>query len=475
VGSPSEDMEPSSPADAAPLDAAPLDAALPTASRLGATRARIDRLRGRLSQSAIRRRLVGAGRVVVDSLHDPGRVLALVLLLAFVLRIIWLNLPSNSLIFDEQYYVNAARVLLGWPATTHYASSPPGFDPNTEHPPLGKLLIAGSMLLFGDNGIGWRVPSVVAAMIALAAVYQIVRATSRSIWLAVLVVALVSLDNLTLVHGRIGTLDMLVLAPMLVAAWLALRRRWVLAGVALGIALLIKVTAIYAVGAIVLYVLLTDGPAWWKARRVPWLDLLAPLGFLLVTFSIAIGGLAVLDARYTKFTTPIDHIVRIVSYGTNLRAPATSGVCPEADSRPWDWIFNECQITYLRRDVTVRQGETVVSKHATVDFRGAFNPLLAAAVPFVGLFCVWYAWRTRSRLAIWAVAWAAANYLPYVALAIFTPRIEYIYYALPLVPAVAIMIALFLTRLRLPSFVRWGFLVAYVIGFIAYFPFRQVP
>jgi hypothetical protein len=37
------------------------------------------------------------------------------------------------------------------------------------------------------------------------------------------------------------------------------------------------------------------------------------------------------------------------------------------------------------------------------------------------------------------------------------------------------MIALFLTRLRLPSFVRWGFLVAYVAGFIAYFPFRQVP
>lgn len=458
MGSASEDIEPSSPAHLGPSREAPV-------------RARLDRLR----RSAIGRRLAAGAGVIGSSLRDPGRVLALVLLLAFVLRVIWLNLPAGSLVFDEQYYVNAARVLLGWPATNHYVGSPPGLDPMTEHPPLGKLLIAGSMLLFGDNGIGWRLPSVIAAMIALAAVYQIVRTTSRSKWLAVLVVALVSMDNLTLVHGRIGTLDMLVLAPILLAAWLALQRRWVLAGVAIGIALLIKLTAIYAVGAILLYVLLTDGRTWWRARRVPLLDLLAPVGFLLVTFSIAIGGLAVLDARYTKFRTPIDHIARMVTYGVNLRAPATAGFCPQIDSRPWDWIFNECQITYVRRTVTVRSGTTVVSTHATVDFRGAFNPLLAAAVPFAGLFCLWYAWRSRSRLAIWAVAWAAANYLPYVALAILTPRIEYIYYALPLVPAVAIMIAIFLTRLRLPAFVRWGYLAAYVVGFIAYFPFRQIP
>lgn len=429
----------------------------------------------RFRASRVGRRLGPPAGILRASLGDPRRVLGIVLLLAFGLRLIWLNLPSNSLIFDEAYYVNAARIILGLPATGHYVGSPVGFDPNTEHPPLGKLLIAGSMLVFGDNGIGWRVPSVIAGMVALIAVYGIVRVTSRSAWLAVLVTSLVSLDNLTFVHGRIGTLDMLVLAPMLVAAWLALKRRWVLAGLVLGIGLLIKITAIYAVGAVLLYFLFTDCRAWWRARRVPRLELLAPLGFLLVTFSVAVGGLTALDARFTRFLTPIDHISRMVTYGANLRAPATSGFCPEADSRPWDWLFNECQITYLRRDVTVSVGDEVVSRRATVDFRGAFNPLLAAAVPLAGLFSLAYAWRTRSRLALWAVAWAAANYLPYVALAMFTPRIEYIYYALPLVPAFAVMVALFLTRLRLPAFARWGYLAAYGVGFLAYFPFRQVP
>ncbi|MEO8273336.1 MAG: hypothetical protein ABI620_04655, partial [Chloroflexota bacterium] len=90
-------------------------------------------------------------------------------------------------------------------------------------------------------------------------------------------------------------------------------------------------------------------------------------------------------------------------------------------------------------------------------------------------FTAWYAWRTRSRLAVWAIAWAAANYLPFVALALFTNRIMYLYYALPLVPAAAIGVALLLIRAGLPRPIRWAFVLAYVVGFAAYFPFRQLP
>jgi 4-amino-4-deoxy-L-arabinose transferase-like glycosyltransferase len=410
-----------------------------------------------------------------EDLHQPARALGLLLFVALILRTVFLNIPRGS-IFDETYYVNAARIILGWPATAHYIGSPPGFDPNTEHPALGKLLIAGSMLVFGDNGLGWRIPSVIAGMIALVAVYLIARDTTRSAWLPILVTALVSFDNLTLVHGRIGTLDMLVLAPMLVGSWLALRKRWILAGVAMGIALLIKITALYGIGAVVLYVLLTDGPEWWRRRRIPRLDdLRGPLGFIVITFSIALAGLTLLDARLSQFPSPLDHIARIFTYGANLNAPITTGICPAVDSKPWQWLFNECQINYYSADVTTSSGGAVVSKVATIAFRGALNPLLASAIPLAALFTAWYAWRTRNRLALWAITWGIANYAPYLLLAVFTRRIMYIYYALPLVPAVAIGIALLLTRAGLPRFVRWGFLVAYLIGFAAYFPFRQIP
>jgi dolichyl-phosphate-mannose-protein mannosyltransferase len=428
-------------------------------------------LRHQLRDSAVGR----LATVAAENLRDPARVAVLLLLVGLVLRALWLNVPARGLIFDEAFYVNAARVILGLPATTHYADSPIGLDPNTEHPPLGKLVIAASMVLFGDNGLAWRLPSLIAGMLSLVVVYRIVRDLDPSAWLAVLVIGVLSLDNLTFVHARIGILDMLALAPMLVGSWLALRRRWLLAGVAMGIALLFKLTALYGIGAVVLYVLLTEGPDWWRRRRLPVRELAGPLLFVVVTFAVALGGLAILDARFTAFASPFDHIARMVSYGAALRAPVNAGICPEADSDPWQWLFNECQIQYLRVDATVRSGDQVVATITKIDFRGALNPLLAGAIPLAGLFTGWYAWRTRNAVALWAVAWAAANYLPYVALAVFTNRIMYIYYALPLVPAIAIGVALLLTRAGLPRPVRWAFLVAYVVGFAAYFPFREIP
>jgi len=50
-----------------------------------------------------------------------------------------------------------------------------------------------------------------------------VRDAGETAWLGTLVVGLLAFDNLTMVHGRIATLDMLVLAPILVGSWLALR------------------------------------------------------------------------------------------------------------------------------------------------------------------------------------------------------------------------------------------------------------
>ena len=458
-----------SPDDKAPEEQAPeAQATDPQASDAHDPRGLRDRLRAS--------RLGGMAAVAAENLRDPSRGFALVLLASLILRGLWLNVPASGLIFDEAYYVNAARIIDGLPAGAHYAGSPLGLDPNTEHPPLGKLVIAASMSVFGDQGLGWRLPSIVAALVALVVLFEIIRRTDRSAWFAVLVVALVSFDNLTFVHGRIGTLDMLVLAPMLVGSLLALRRRWVLAGIAVGIALLVKLTAIYAVLAIGLWLVLTDGPEWWRRRRVPLRELAGPLAFLGMSAGVFLVGLAVLDARFTTFTTPFDHISRMLSYGTALRAPATSvGICPEADSKPWQWLFNECQIQYLRVDVTTHAGDQVVSKVASIDFRGALNPLLAGAIPLASLFMAWYAAKTRNAAAIWALTWAAANYLPYVALALVTNRIMYLYYMVQVVPALGVAVAILLLRAGLPRPVRWGFVLAYAVGFIAYFPFRQIP
>ena len=421
------------------------------------------------------RDLVDRGRA---ALHEPEQVLTLLLLAAFVLRAIWITVPQGSLIFDEAYYVTAARVLLGWPLATgaHYAGSALGLDPNTEHPPLGKVLMAGSMALFGDNGLGWRLPSIIFGMIALVAVYRIVLAAGESRWLGVLAVGFFAFDNLALVHSRIGTLDIMVLAPLLLASWAALRGRWAAAGALLGLAMLLKITALYGLLALLILQALTLLGTWRRNHRIRLLDV-RPTAVMVAVFAIVTGaGLWALDLRFTTYTNPIDHLAHMLQYGAALTrqgGPPTG--CTGNDSAPWQWLVNDCQMTYLRTAVTVKSGSTIISDTAKIDFRGAMNPVLLGAIWVAIPFAAWFAWRKRSRLATWSLVWMAANYLPFIPLALIDHRITYIYYFLPIVPALGIAVAVFLLRSGLPRIVMYSYVVAYVVGFAALYPFRVIP
>jgi len=136
---------------------------------------------------------------------------------------------------------------------------------------------------------------------------------------------------------------------------------------------------------------------------------------------------------------------------------------------------NEVQINYLRVAVDTKVGGAVVARQVTVDFRGALNPVLVGALPLAFLFTFWLAWRKGSLLAVWCIVWAAANYLPYYVFVLLNHRITYLYYFVPVIPALAVAIAILLARSGLPRPVVWGYLVAAVVGFLAYFPFRALP
>jgi hypothetical protein len=308
-------------------------------------------------------------------------------------------------------------------------------------------------------------------------VYRLVRAAGDTAHLAILVVFLLALDNLMLVHSRLGTLDMLALAPMLVAAWLALEGRWLAAGALLGLAFLVKITAILGLLALVLVLvvgLVRGGRLEPGARRAAVRDGALLLGAFAV---VSIVGLWLLDARFTTFASPLDHLRHMIDYGSSLILPFDQGgICSGIASAPWQWPFNTCEINYLRVDTTIVDATgQVIGAVPAIDIRGALNPLLASALPLASLAVLWQAWTTRDRLSMWAVAWIAATYLPYVALVLINHRVTYLYYFLPVVPAVAVAVGLLLFRGGLPRFVSVGYLVAYVLGFAAYFPFRQIP
>jgi hypothetical protein len=73
------------------------------------------------------------------------------------------------------------------------------------------------------------------------------------------------------------------------------------------------------------------------------------------------------------------------------------------------------------------------------------------------------------------IAIVAGCYLPLVAGSLLVPRPSYLYYFLPVIPAIAIGVATIGASLRLPRAIKVGYLVAMSCAFIYYFPFRGWP
>ena len=168
--------------------------------------------------------------------------LTLAITAAFFGLTLWRLTVPPGLYFDEVHYVPAARILLdleGWP--------------NAEHPPLGKLIIAAGIAVLGDSPLGWRLPSALAASLALFAF-------TRALWFAserrpaTIGYALLLASGFQLfVHARIAILDGFFIAFLSLALWQAagaVRQpetgRWRLAvcGTAIGAALATKWTMI---------------------------------------------------------------------------------------------------------------------------------------------------------------------------------------------------------------------------------------
>jgi dolichyl-phosphate-mannose-protein mannosyltransferase len=411
----------------------------------------------------------------------PYVVLGVVLFLSTASRTFRLDQPcdvpceaggTSSLIFDEAYYVNAARRIVGHPTAADpadYAAAPAHTDPNAEHPQLAKLAMAAGIELAGDRALGYRMGSVLAGTAALALLFGVVRAAGGSPWAAVGATAVLAIDNLFLVHGRIATLDVYVLAFVLGGVLLYLRERPVLAGLVLGIGATTKVVGIYA-----LFILgLLEAARWLVRRRRPKdRGAIEPLAACILATVLSYGAaLEVMDLAAPAYDAAgrhrvgdaVAHTRYMLDYARQLTTGRHSG---GISSTPWSWLIGRGEIAYL----------TVATPgHAPqVAFRGAANPfLLYATVPALGV-AAWRAWRRAQDIDLLALAWFAGTMGPFALQAAFQHRITYLYYMLLALPGICIAAVRLFSRggaVRVAA-VAWS--VGLVIGAIDLFPFRTL-
>jgi 4-amino-4-deoxy-L-arabinose transferase-like glycosyltransferase len=443
--------------------------------------------------AAVLRRLGDEIRRLIAHPRAPAIALALIVLYSLGARVLYLGEPcsspcnagsSHSLIFDEAYYVNAARVIVGIhpPSGSPYADAPLHKDPNAEHPQLAKLIIAGGIELFGDNPWGWRIGSLLFGLIAIVAMYALVRAARGSPWLAVGATAVMALDNLMLIHGRIATLDIYVVAMALIAAVFYVRG-WALAsGIALGVAACMKLVGL---GVIPAFVLLEAFRVVWarggspgvrqtlRARAVPMLVMLAAT---FVTLSLGLWLMDLLVPAYDPGThityagNPFPHIGHMLSYAAQLKAiPNATGI----SSTPWQWLVDQVPIDYARVAANSVAGGQTVASHALFAARGEINPfVIFLAIPalFVAIAAAWY---ERDQVAALGAAWCLGTFIPFVIQASVFHRISYLYYMLLVMPGIYLVTARLFSPSRVPRAATLGWAVALVYGFIDLYPVRS--
>jgi Gpi18-like mannosyltransferase len=118
--------------------------------------------------------------------------------LSFVLTYVNFWKPGEK-IFDEIYYARAAEEYIGRKEIFEFT-----------HPPLTKLVITLSTLMFGDNAYGWRFLNLVVGAITVFVLYAFAKRILRSTPFATICASFLVFDGFHFVQARIATPEITV-------------------------------------------------------------------------------------------------------------------------------------------------------------------------------------------------------------------------------------------------------------------------
>ncbi|NLD34386.1 MAG: phospholipid carrier-dependent glycosyltransferase [Clostridiales bacterium] len=111
----------------------------------------------------------------------------------------------NSMYFDEIYHARTAY---------EHLNAMRGLEPSatyeTSHPPLGKVLMSFSVMIFGMTPFGWRFAGALAGVLMLPGLYLMGKLLTRRRLLAALAMLLLAFDTMHFAQTRIATIDSFV-------------------------------------------------------------------------------------------------------------------------------------------------------------------------------------------------------------------------------------------------------------------------
>ena len=240
---------------------------------------------------------------------------------------------GKEYVSDEIYYVDVARRYLQrifnvdidyW----NYSGKTDDNYYNSEHPPLGKYIIALSMVACGDKPICWRLPGVVEATL-IPIILCVAYARINSIWILAATSAASGAASDYILHraGSVALLDIHVAFFTSLAILAALRGRLLLAGFLSGFATSAKMSGAAAILALFIIIYGRKDINGRVKVRLFLSIILASLSIYILTYAPLIS--------YFGFEWFIREHIGAISWHTTSRPPNGPPT-----STPFGWIIN---------------------------------------------------------------------------------------------------------------------------------------
>ena len=388
-----------------------------------------------------------------------------------------------AFVFDEAHYVPAVREMMA------------GRPANNEHPPLSKWLMMLGMTLLGDNPYGWRISSVVTGTLSVYVLYRLAALVLGSGWAGLAAAFLYAADVTSFNLSSIAVLDPPSNLFLLLSAYLLLRERRLLAGLSMGLALLTKASAVFGVGALLLYDMLRSAKGSDTMERL-YNGVLKAYVLLVVSAAVMLSGLAVYDVAYQAFPSPFAHLDFILSYHSSLTFNCIGGITPFACvhvNQDGSTVTVDLPLSWTLPGVTFQpMGFYVVTvsvdgtSYRPVAYYGMAAPLWWTNWVVMVYFLVRgiaAAWRQLSgregtaseerRLDLLLACWFGMNYLVYFPLAYMLHRWVYPFYFFQVLPFLAIGAVRLLVQGRFERKVLYLLLAVTSFWFFTYYPVRS--
>ncbi len=374
---------------------------------------------------------------MLEKFSKYDKALIVLVAIVFALHLAIILTPPKAYIFDEAHYVPSAKCMLN------------GTVCNVEHPPLSKAAIALGIRIFGDNGIGWRLPTVIAGTLAIAFVYLIVRRL-RDEKTALIAAFLLSFESLWFTHSSIALLDIIAVFFMILGVYFFVCGKNIPAGIAIGLGMLSKENVVIILPVLVLYTAFLQPKIWSKPTLKAALKVCLVVG--LTAFVVFMVGLNAYDLTYNAFPSAFHHVARMVKHNQAIEAPRFSDVI-----HPIRWFSGYIPDPYFLTNINVNG-----HKRSFAQYFAEPNLVVLLIIWLAIPYAFSNAWK-KEPLELLNLLYVSVFFLAMIAIAY--SRITYPFYMLLFLPGICILNATFLVKMPKPV------LITYAIGVLAWFIF----